>query len=84
MANGARCGWHPGHGRRRASLLHLGDAARSGTGMDVELSAVPQREEGMTPYELLLSESQERDALVGARGSRGGTAPGLRPLGARA
>jgi phosphoribosylformylglycinamidine synthase len=42
--------------------------ARSGTGMDVELSAVPQREEGMTPYELLLSESQERMLLVGARG----------------
>jgi phosphoribosylformylglycinamidine synthase len=42
--------------------------ARSGTGMSVELSAVPQREEGMTPYELLLSESQERMLLVGARG----------------
>jgi phosphoribosylformylglycinamidine synthase subunit PurL len=42
--------------------------ARSGTGMAVELSAVPQREEGMTPYELLLSESQERMLLVGARG----------------
>ena len=42
--------------------------ARSGTGMEVELSAVPQREEGMTPYELLLSESQERMLLVGARG----------------
>ena len=42
--------------------------ARSGTGMQVELSAVPQREEGMTPYELLLSESQERMLLVGARG----------------
>src|SRR5687768_1063847 len=42
--------------------------ARSGTGMDVELSAVPQREEGMTPYELLLSESQERMLLVAARG----------------
>jgi phosphoribosylformylglycinamidine synthase subunit PurL len=41
--------------------------ARSGTGMTVELSAVPQREEGMTPYELLLSESQERMLLVGAR-----------------
>src|SRR5439155_18001255 len=42
--------------------------ARSGTGMDVELSSVPQREEGMTPYELLLSESQERMLLVAARG----------------
>ncbi len=42
--------------------------ARSGTGMDVELASVPQREEGMTPYELLLSESQERMLLVVARG----------------
>jgi phosphoribosylformylglycinamidine synthase len=42
--------------------------ARSGTGMDVELSAVPQREEDMTPYELLLSESQERMLLVSAKG----------------
>src|SRR5438105_1076398 len=42
--------------------------ARSGTGMDVELSAVPQREADMTPYELLLSESQERMLLVGANG----------------
>jgi phosphoribosylformylglycinamidine synthase II len=42
--------------------------ARSGTGMDVELSRVPQREAGMTPYEILLSESQERMLLVAARG----------------
>jgi phosphoribosylformylglycinamidine synthase II len=42
--------------------------ARGGTGMDIELTAVPRREEGMTPYELLLSESQERMLLVGARG----------------
>jgi len=42
--------------------------ARSGTGMEIELSAVPQREVEMTPYELLLSESQERMLLVGARG----------------
>src|ERR1051325_3498421 len=42
--------------------------ARSGTGMEIELSAVPQRESEMTPYELLLSESQERMLLVAARG----------------
>ncbi|HEV8617003.1 MAG TPA: phosphoribosylformylglycinamidine synthase subunit PurL [Methylomirabilota bacterium] len=42
--------------------------ARSGTGMDVELSRVPQRETGMSPYEILLSESQERMLLVAARG----------------
>ncbi len=42
--------------------------ARSGTGMDVELSRVPQREPEMTPYEILLSESQERMLLVAERG----------------
>jgi phosphoribosylformylglycinamidine synthase len=42
--------------------------ARSGTGMDVELARVPQREPGMTPYEILLSESQERMLLVAAPG----------------
>jgi phosphoribosylformylglycinamidine synthase subunit PurL len=42
--------------------------ARSGTGIDVELSRVPQRETGMSPYEILLSESQERMLLVAARG----------------
>ncbi len=42
--------------------------ARAGTGMEVELSRVPQRETAMTPYEILLSESQERMLLVAARG----------------
>src|SRR5688500_3947995 len=42
--------------------------ARAGTGMDVELSRVPQRETGMTPYEIMLSESQERMLLVAAKG----------------
>ena len=42
--------------------------ARAGTGMEVELSRVPQRESGMTPYEIMLSESQERMLLVAQRG----------------
>jgi len=42
--------------------------ARAGTGMEVELSRVPQRERRMTPYEIMLSESQERMLLVAARG----------------
>ena len=42
--------------------------ARAGTGMEVELSRVPQRETGMTPYEIMLSESQERMLLVAAHG----------------
>jgi len=42
--------------------------ARAGTGMEVELSRVPQRETGMTSYEIMLSESQERMLLVAVRG----------------
>lgn len=39
-------------------------ASRAGTGIRMDLDKVPQREEGMTPYELLLSESQERMLMV--------------------
>jgi phosphoribosylformylglycinamidine synthase len=42
--------------------------ARAGTGADVDLGRVPQREPGMTSYEILLSESQERMLLVVERG----------------
>ncbi len=35
-------------------------ATRSGTGIEIDVTLVPQREKGMTPYEILLSESQER------------------------
>lgn len=38
--------------------------ARAGTGIELELSLVPQRELGMTAYEIMLSESQERMLLV--------------------
>ena len=39
-------------------------AARSGSGIDIDVAYLPVREEGMTPYEMLLSESQERMLLV--------------------
>jgi len=39
-------------------------ASRGGTGIEVDLTKVPQRESGMTPYEIMLSESQERMLLV--------------------
>jgi phosphoribosylformylglycinamidine synthase II len=39
-------------------------AARGGVGVDIDLSLVPTREPGMTPYEILLSESQERMLVV--------------------
>ena len=43
-------------------------AARAATGIELDLSLVPQREEGMTAYEMLLSESQERMLLVAHAG----------------
>jgi phosphoribosylformylglycinamidine synthase len=43
-------------------------AARAGTGLELDLSLVPQREQGMTAYEMLLSESQERMLIVAHRG----------------
>ena len=42
--------------------------ARGGVGLDVELDLVPQRETGMTSYEIMLSESQERMLLVAEKG----------------
>ena len=43
-------------------------ASSAGTGIEMDLDLVPQREEGMSPYELLLSESQERMLLVAEAG----------------
>ena len=42
-------------------------AGRAGSGLEIDLSKVPVRETGMTPYEILLSESQERMLLVARR-----------------
>src|SRR5436853_1052964 len=43
-------------------------AARADQGVEIDLSLVPQRETGMTPYEMLLSESQERMLIVAHKG----------------
>ncbi|MDP2499018.1 MAG: phosphoribosylformylglycinamidine synthase subunit PurL [Candidatus Palauibacterales bacterium] len=43
-------------------------AARSGTGVEIDIDRVPTREPGMTPYEILLSESQERMLVVARPG----------------
>jgi phosphoribosylformylglycinamidine synthase II len=42
--------------------------ARGQVGIEIELDRVPQRETGMTPYEIMLSESQERMLLVAQKG----------------
>lgn len=43
-------------------------AARAGTGLELDLTLVPQREAGMSAYEMLLSESQERMLIVAREG----------------
>jgi phosphoribosylformylglycinamidine synthase II len=43
-------------------------AARAGTGIEMDVALVPRREKGMTPYEVLLSESQERMLVVPQKG----------------
>src|SRR5688572_3803144 len=43
-------------------------AARAGTGVDIDVRLMPTREAGMTPYEILLSESQERMLVVAKAG----------------
>ena len=43
-------------------------AARAGTGIEIELTKVPQRAPNMTPYEIMLSESQERMLIIVHRG----------------
>jgi phosphoribosylformylglycinamidine synthase II len=42
--------------------------SRAGTGIEIDLALVPKREVGMTPYEIMLSESQERMLLVAEKG----------------
>jgi phosphoribosylformylglycinamidine synthase subunit PurL len=43
-------------------------ASRGGTGVEIDLAHIPKREPGMTPYEVLLSESQERMLIIVRRG----------------
>ncbi len=44
-------------------------ASRAGTGIEIDISKVPQREENMTPYEIMLSESQERMLVCMKKGT---------------
>ncbi len=43
-------------------------ASRGGSGVELDLSQVPRREPGMTPYEIMLSESQERMLMIAKEG----------------
>jgi phosphoribosylformylglycinamidine synthase subunit PurL len=46
-------------------------AGRAGNGVELEMASVPVREQAMTPYEILLSESQERMLVVAEKGREG-------------
>ena len=58
-------------------------AGKGGLGIELDLDRVPVRESGMTPYEIMLSESQERMLMILAARQRGRGAPRLREMGAR-
>ena len=62
---------HSGHGCGRPDLLHLRNGRRAvALASKSNWISVPQRETGMTAYEIMLSESQERMLLVARKGPR--------------
>ena len=62
---------HPGYGGGRARRARRARwASRGGAGVEIDVARVPQRETGMTPYEIMLSESQERMLLVVKKGAK--------------
>ncbi len=71
---GARTGRDGIHGATMASAefdqesSSVEMASRAGSGLELDVDAVPRRETGMTPYEVMLSESQERMLLVAKKG----------------
>ena len=56
-------------------------AARGDVGVEIDTTQVPVREAGMTPYEILLSESQERMLVVAKPATRTEVAGHLREVG---
>ena len=67
MASGAVVGIQDmGAAGMTSSTYEMAD--RAGTGVKIHLDRVPQREEGMNPYEIMLSESQERMLIVVEKG----------------
>ena len=63
-----------------SSSAEMGD--KGGSGIELDLDKVPQREENMTAYEMLLSESQERMLAVLKPGTRSGSRENLPQMGA--
>src|SRR2546421_5240153 len=55
-------------GAARLTCSTCEKASRGGSGIEIDLAKVPKSERGMTPYETLLSESQERMVIIAKRG----------------
>lgn len=67
----ARKGWVIGMqdlGAAGLTSAAVESAARGGGGVEIDVLKVPRREEGLTPYEVMLSESQERMLVIVKRG----------------
>ena len=58
-------------------------ASKGGVGIDMDISKVPLREQGMEPFEIMISESQERMLAVVTPGAGGRSPGGLRQVGPR-
>ena len=84
--------WKPCRPARSSAIQDMGAAgltcstcemgSRGGTGIEIDLDRVPQRETGMTPYEIMLSESQERMLLVAEKGREDEVFRGVPQVGA--
>jgi phosphoribosylformylglycinamidine synthase II len=67
----AETGWIVGMGDLGAAGLTssaVEAASRAGSGIEIDIDKVPRREQGMTPYEVMLAESQERMLIIGKKG----------------
>jgi opacity protein-like surface antigen len=74
---------HPGHGRGRPHLLAVEMGAKGDLGIELDLDQVPVREDGMSAYEMMLSESQERMLMVLSPEKEGRSRGDLRQMGPR-
>ncbi len=70
----ARTGWIVGMqdcGAAGLTSAAVEAADKGGSGLDIDVAKVPRREKGMTPYEVMLSESQERMVVIVKKGYEG-------------
>ena len=71
---------HSGHGRGGSTSSSVEIVDKGGVGVEMDMDKVPQRETGMTAYEIMPSESQERMLMV-LKPARGGCEEDFRQMG---